>query len=179
MRRSSTLLLALIVIMLTPAGALGATDVEVDDLLADGASYEGQVINVVGELVGDYGFRRNGFAWSQLNGDAYATAPLLEGGDRAGSNAGIGVRAPTDLIASLDPPGGYHQRGPIVRASGVWKHHDAERGGETYLDVTSFEVLEAGRPLQESADPAVVIAGMVLLVTTLGLAYRSRKQLGG
>lgn len=175
MRRALTTLLALAVLA-APTGARATTEVSVAELLADGQSFDGQSISIVGELVGDYGLRNDGSAWSQLNGDVYATAPLLEGGALGGSNAGIGVRAPANLIADLDPPGGYHQRGPLVRVSGIWSYHDAERGGETYLDVTSVEVLERGRALGETADPAVAIAGALLLLTALGLSYRSRRQ---
>ena len=175
MRRSLTVMLVLTVLA-APTGARASTEVSVTELLADGQSFDGQSISVVGELVGDYGLRNDGSAWSQLNGDAYATAPLLEGGGPAGSNAGIGVRAPANLIADLDPPGGYHQRGPLVRASGIWRYHDEERGGETYLDATSVEVVERGRALEETADPAVAMAGALLLLTALGLAYRSRRQ---
>jgi hypothetical protein len=174
MRRRLTTFLMLAVLAL-PAGARAGTDVAVADLLADGQEFAGQRISVVGELVGDYGFRNDGSAWSQLNGDAYATAPLLEGGNRAGSNAGIGVRAPADLLAGLDPPGGYHQRGPLVRVTGIWRYHDPDRGGETYLDATGLEIVEPGRALEETANPVVAIAGALLVLAALGLAYRSRR----
>lgn len=175
-RRRLALVTMVAVAMLVPTGVQAATDVDVDELLADGAAYEGQSISVVGELVGDYGYRRDGSTWSQLNGDSYATAPLLEGGALQGSNAGIGVRAPAGLIEDLDPPGGYHQRGPLVRVSGIWKYHDDQRGGESYLDVVSLEVLEAGRPLDETADPAVVTTGLLFLLTAAWLGYRSRRN---
>lgn len=175
-RRRLALVTMLAVTMLAPTGVQAATDVGVGELLADGAAYADQSISVVGELVGDYGYRRDGSAWSQLNGDSYATAPLLEGGALQGSNAGIGVRAPAGLVEDLEPPGGYHQRGPLVRVSGIWKYHDDQRGGETYLDVVSLDVLEAGRPLDETADPAVVATGLLFLLTAAWLGYRSRRN---
>jgi len=179
MRRRLTLLLMLTVVLLVPTGVRASTDVGVDELLADGAAFAGQSISVVGELIGDYGHRRDGSAWSQLNGDSYSTAPLLEGGALEGPNAGIGVRAPTDLIEDLDPPGGYHQRGPLVRVSGIWKYHDEDRGGETYLDAVDIEVLENGRPFDETANPVVAAAGALLLLTALWLGYRNRRRLAG
>lgn len=179
MRCRLTLLLMLTMVMLGPATARASTDVSVEELLADGAAFAGQSITVVGELIGDYGFRRDGSAWSQLNGDSYSTAPLLESGRLGGPNAGIGVRAPADLIEDLDPPGGYHQRGPLVRASGIWEYHDEDRGGETYLDAEEIEVLEGGRPFDEKADPVVAAAGALLLVTALWLGFRSRRRSAG
>ena len=174
--RHRIIALLVLTILAVPSATRASTEVEVAELLANGEAFAGQAISVVGEFVGDYGFRSDGSAWSQLNGDAYTTAPLLEGGGPAGSNAGIGVRAPAELITGLDPPGGYHQRGPLVRVSGIWRYHDAERGGETYLDGTNVEVLESGRALEETADPLVALAGVLLLLTALGLGYRSRRQ---
>jgi hypothetical protein len=175
-RRRLAFLLILAVAMVIPTGVRASTDVSVDELLADGAAFAGQSISVVGELIGDYGHRRDGSAWVQLNGDSYATAPLLEGGALEGPNAGIGVRAPSGLIEDLDPPGGYHQRGPLVRVSGIWRYHDEQRGGETYLDVVALEVVEPGRPFDETADPAVAIVGVLFLLTAVGLGYRSRRR---
>jgi hypothetical protein len=158
-----------------PRAAAASTAVSVEDLLDNAASFDGQTIIVVGELIGDYGFRQDGSAWSQLNDDSYATGPLPEGGKLTGANSGIGVRAPDTLVEALDPPGGYLVRGPIVRATGTWHYHDEDRGGETYLDIATIEVLERGRRMSESADPIVVVAGALLLVSTLSLWYRTRR----
>jgi len=179
MRRVALTGIVIILQVLMPGEARAATDVTVADLLVDGAVYDGQTISVVGELIGDYGFRRDGSAWSQLNGDTYATAPLLEGGRPNGSNVGIGVRVPAAIIEDLDPPGDYHHRGPLVRATGTWRYHDEDRGGETYLDAVNLEVLEQGREFDETAEPAVVAAGASLLVLALWFGYRIRKRSAG
>jgi hypothetical protein len=162
--------------VLNSVGAWAATEIGVEDLLSDPADFDQQTVSVVGELIGDYGFRGDGSAWSQLNGDSYATAPLQEGGPLNGSNTGIGVRAPAALLEGLDPPGDYRHRGPLVRATGIWRYHDEGRGGETYLDVASLEILERGRELGETADPAVIGTGVLLLLLALGLGYRARRR---
>jgi hypothetical protein len=166
----------ILLVMLNPVGAGAATDIGVEDLLADSAGFDQQTVSVVGELIGDYGFRRDGSAWSQLNGDSYATAPLREGGSLNGSNIGIGVRAPAALLRNLDPPGDYQHRGPLVRATGTWRYHDADRGGETYLDVANLEILERGTELAETAPPVVIGTGVLLLLLALGLGYRARRR---
>lgn len=175
MRRIVAFGLVFLLAVLTPVGVGAASDVNVEDLLADSVGFEGQTIRVVGELIGDYGFRRDGSAWSQLNDDYYATAPLLEGGSLRGSNVGIGIRAPAGLIEDLDPPGDYQHRGPLVRATGTWKYHDEDRGGETYLDVVDIQVLERGTDLNETANPVVLGLGASLLLLALWLGYRARR----
>ena len=70
MRRCLAAVAVLVVVTMTPAGVRAASDISVDELLAGGAAFDGRTITVIGELIGDYGFRRDGSAWSQLNGDS-------------------------------------------------------------------------------------------------------------
>jgi hypothetical protein len=157
-RRLALALLALLGAMLltaAPAGADGGSvpahfdGVAVADLLADSGAYSGQIVVVGGELVGDFGERRDGTVWTQLNGDPYAEAPLHGGGGLAGVNLGIGVRFPAEVWPGFDSPGGYRQRGPVVEVTGVWRFHDPDRGGETYLDATGVVLLAAPLALEE------------------------------
>ena len=146
-----------------PAVAMADEEVTVGELVDFSQELAGTDAVVEGELVGDYGFRDDGWMWTQLNGDSYAHEPIREGGSPAGANTGIGVRMPTDLVEHLDPPGGYRNRGPVVRLTGVWKYHDPERQGESYLEVSSLVVIESGRGLDEQADWRLVGVGALLL----------------
>ena len=144
------------------------------ELLADPGGFDGSQVTVVGELVGDYGFRSDGTVWAQLNDDSYARAPLLEGGTHSGSNTGIGVVGTEATFRDLDPPGGYAIRGPLVRLSGTWRFHDADRGGESYLHIAALQVLEAGRPLSEDVDPLVLALGSLIAAAAVFLGLRLR-----
>jgi hypothetical protein len=147
----------------------------VEDLLADGAAYDGEQITVEGELVGDYGFRDDGFMWTQLNDDSYARAAIVDGGPRTGSNTGIGIRMPERLASDLDPVGGYRLEGPVVQATGTWRFHDPDRGGESYLDVAALEVVKPGRRLKEGPDWVVFILGALLVGASLVMWIRRRR----
>jgi hypothetical protein len=129
-------------------------------------------VTVEGELVGDYGFRQDGFMWTQLNDDSYARAAVVDGGSLTGANVGIGIRMLSDLARDLDPVGGYRLEGPVIRATGIWRFHDPERGGESYLDVESFEVVKAGRRLEEGPDWYAFSAGVVLMAIAAVLKVR-------
>jgi len=146
--------------------------IETSELLIAPKRYDGATITVEGELVGDYGFRRSGMMWTQLNDDTYAHAPVVEGGELTGSNEGIGLRMPAELVDGLSPPGGYRIRGPSVRATGVWKYHDSDRQGETYLDVSSIDIIETGIKLSEGPNTAAIVAGVALLVVALGVTLK-------
>lgn len=162
MRRFAALLLACFLAGAPAALAQAADAVDVADLLENPTGHVGE-ITIVGELIGDYGFRSDGFMWTQLNDDSYANDPILDGGNLTGGNVGVAVRIPSTIAEQLDAPGGYRVRGPIISATGTWEYHDAMRGGETYLNVTSVLVIEKGRDLSEHPNPVVLVTGLVLV----------------
>jgi len=187
MRRRLLLVVAILAPALLGAAPSGASDsgtaspfyfdeVTVADLLADPEAYPTMGVVVRGELVGDFGRRDDGTVWTQLNGDAYAEAPLLAGGSLAGANLGIGVRIPVELWPGFDEPGGYRVRGPVVELRGMWRYHDPDRGGESYLDVTGLELIEPLLPLAEGVDwvPLGLGAGFLALALAVGLRTRRR-----
>jgi len=134
------------VVWSAPAHAVTVSGAE---LLENGEKFSGQEVTVVGELVGDYGFRSDGTMWTQLNSDSYAIRPIVAGGPLRGANIGIGIRMPADLADNLDPPGQYRLVGPIVTVTGIWRYHDAQRQGETFLDVRALAIETPGRDLSE------------------------------
>lgn len=164
MTRSSAIVAVLLGLMMVAAPALAGQEVTVEELTTRAAELAEVEVVVEGELVGDYGFRDDGSMWTQLNGDVYATQPLREGGLASGANVGVGVRMPAEDAAGLDPPGGYRQRGPLVRVTGIWRYHDPGRRGESYLDVKSLEVVEPGRTLPERENWLTIAGGLILAV---------------
>ncbi len=164
-------------VLMVVVGALAALSVPalamtvpVVELLEDGAAYSGQEVTVVGELIGDYGFRRDGTMWTQLNSDSYALRPVVEGGPLRGPNIGIGIRMPAEIGRGLDPPGRYRLVGPIVVVTGIWKYHDPDRQGETYLDAQSVVLQAPGRDLAEHPNWAVYAAALALGVIAVVIA---------
>jgi hypothetical protein len=164
--RTSLRLFFLTLLMVPVTPALAAEELSVAELLAESPNLSGREVTVEGELVGDYGFRDDGWMWTQLNGDVYVGNPIREGGEAAGSNVGVGVRIPAAIVSGLDHPGGYHHLGPIVKLTGIWKHHDEDRQGESYLDVESLEVIQPGRTLDEGVVWWTIIAGSGLLLAS-------------
>jgi hypothetical protein len=148
--------------------ALAAEEKTVGQLITESAELEGEVVVVEGELIGDYGFREDGSMWTQLNGDPYALQPLRESHARGG-NIGVGIRVPTELAEGLDPPGGYRNRGPLVRVTGTWIYHDEVRRGETFLWVESLELVEPGRPLTHPTNWWNIAAGLALVVAAYAM----------
>jgi len=162
------------------ATAHAQVPVSARDLVDRGEDFDGVTVTVEGELIGDYGLRSDASVWVQLDDDSYARVPVAEGGPLTGANVGIGVRLPPSIGVPSDSPGGYRHRGPLVRITGVWRHHDPARSGESYLDATSMIVVEPGRVLPDRATPWAIAAGLVALVLAAGVwrSYvRARERL--
>ncbi len=169
------MLIGAIVALGSPAQAVTVSVVE---LLDDAEAYAGMEVTVVGELVGDYGFRSDGTMWTQLNGDSYSIRPIVDGGPLRGANIGIGIRMPAEIGRQLDPPGRYRRLGPVVLVTGIWRHHDPGRQGETYLDVQSVIVEAPGRKLAEDPNWPVYGAGfaLFLIAAVIGFVYRRERD---
>ena len=148
---------------------------DLTELIENPAAFADNTIIVEGELVGDYGFRRTGYMWTQLNQDSYAASPVAAGGPLTGANIGIGIRVPDALANDLGDPGGYRQRGPIVRATGIWKYHDPDRQGESYLDVLGLVQAEDDVALSEGLNWISLAAGLVLVAVAGLLTWSYRR----
>lgn len=168
----SRLLVMTTLFFTVPGTAAAAEEISVSELITNSEATSGSEVTVEGELVGDYGFRDDGWMWTQLNGDAYARSPIRGGGQPLGSNTGVGVRMPTQLGVGLDPPGSYLNRGPIVEIRGVWKHHDPARQGESYLEVRLIRIIEPGQTMNEEAQWIATWIGLGLLTGSLALWRR-------
>ena len=153
--------------------------VDVAELLRDPASYTAPgvaEVRVRGELVGDFGHRQDA-VWTQLNQDSYSAAPIRTGGPLAGGNQGIGVRIPLAIWQDPGAPGDYRHRGAIVEVVGVWRYHDPDRAGESYLDATGFTIVDPPAPLGEEFPWSRLLVGGALLIGAGVIAASSRKRM--
>jgi hypothetical protein len=177
MRRVPAIVL-LLVMMMSPAAA--AEEVSISDLVTDSSAYDVDTvgeITIEGELVGDFQ-RRGEWVWVQVNGDAYAEQALLDGADLAGSNIGVGARISSNVFDELgvDVPGGYRVRGAVVMLTGVWRHRDDARGGESWFDASSALVVRVEHHLDEPMDWRIMGLGLLLLVISAGAGLATRRK---
>jgi len=169
-------ILLFITVFLVSPPALAAESVSATMLLESPQAFDGHQVAVVGELIGDYGHRDDGTVWTQLNDDPYAYSPLRDGGRLLGGNVGIGIHGAADLFAGIDPPGRYNRVGPLVIVTGTWRYHDPDRGGETYLEVGSLQVVRSGHPLGESVSMTTLVLAAALVIAAAGALLLARKH---
>lgn len=151
-------------------------EVEATQLLSDPDEWDGRLVAVTGELVGDYSPRHDG-VWVQLNDDSFVDSPIGAGGTPDTTNTGIGARIPTDGFDRVDgPPGRYGRSGPIVRLEGIYRHSDADLQGESYLAVETATTIT---PAQEHPAPGPDVwlpIGLVLLSIAGVVLYAGRRD---
>ncbi len=182
MRVLCLLAVASFVIFLAP-GAATAQVVDVSDLDQNPQLFNGQVVTLEGELIGDYGIRGDE-VWVQLNDDPYTENPIPGGGAPAGGNQGIGLRIPIEIFDPevWGPPGSVRYRGPLVQVVGEFRYHAADASGETFVQVADITLLDPARPLPsgELGTPGRIgIALLVLAALIFGAArYRARPPRG-
>jgi hypothetical protein len=159
------------ILLQVPTGSRISTS----DLDADPAAFDGRMVTVTGEIVGDYG-RRSNVVWVQVNDDEYRDHPLVETGQLTGQNSGVGVRIPNELFdESWGSPGGYRTRGPIIEVTGIFRYADVDTGGDTFIEAAFIDLVEASRPLDvPTADWALTAVSAVALAAGAAMWGRAR-----
>lgn len=129
-------------------------------------SFDGQVVEYIGEVVGDV-LRRDDGAWVLVNDDAYAlqTGPLSGHTDFRGGNSGLAVWLPEEQADLVDEPGNAERRGDVIRISAVVNRTDPRDGGGLTLRALQTEVLVEAQYLDTPVN--WVQAGLALAFTLL------------
>lgn len=145
-----------------PAGAR----VSSASVVACPQAFDGRRITFVGEVVGDV-LPRDGGAWVQVNDDAYAldVGPLPAHDDLQGTNSGLQVWLPDELLDGIEP-GRPGRRGDVVELDGVLVRADPEDAGGMTLRADRLLVRAEALDVEVPVDPAQV----VLAFTACGVA---------
>jgi hypothetical protein len=157
--------LSCVFILLGAGPARAAEAVTVLDLVNNAEIYDGQVVVIEGEAIGDV-MLRGDYAWITVNDDPYVTLEAQEERLRAGYNNSINVRVSRSMAEKIDVLGGYKNVGDRVRVTGVFHRVDSDNGGATDIVAESLEVLEKGQPV----DHPLGLMRWVILFLLAGLA---------
>jgi hypothetical protein len=142
------------------------------------AAFDGREVTYVGELVGDV-LQRDGGAWVLVNDDAYAleVGPLPTHDDHRGTNSGLSVWLPDDVLPEGPVLGRPEQRGDVVSVRGRIVRTDPADGGGLTLRASSLEVLAPGTTVPQPVDVRqAVLAAVALTVAAALWAARRRAR---
>ena len=145
--------LLLIVLMMLLSGVTSATHITIDELIERPGAYDGVVVVIQGEVVGDV-MVRGEHAWINVADDTGV----------------LGVFAPSRLVKGL-VPGRYSMRGDQVVIRGVFNRSCVQHGGDMDIHAEAIELVEQHQPITTpieqwkvwlSAALALVYSGLLL-----------------
>ncbi len=175
-------LMVLAALLLAPQRALAAERISVKDLTESPEKYDGQMVTIEGEVIGDIMLRGDA-AWITVNDDPYITLEAQEDRLRAGFNIGIGVWLPSSQAEKVKVLGGYKNVGDRVSVTGVFHRVDGEHGGDTDIAAQSLVVLEQGKPVSRPLTLIrwIILAALAIMAILLWRFRRGRVRaaLGG
>jgi hypothetical protein len=139
-------------------------------------AFDGLQLRYAGELVGDL-LRRDGGAWVLVNDDAYAleVGPLTTHRDARGSNSGLTVWLPDELVDQVTGLGRPGQRGDVVEVVGTVVRTDPTDGGGLTLRASSMDVLTPSTPVTEPLHVPQLVAALTLCLLALALWVARRR----
>jgi len=118
-----TALIAMVVLLFSSTIASAETS-KLEDLVNSSAAYDGQLVTVQGEVVGDVMIRGD-YAWINITDEGVA----------------IGIYAPAELVREL-VPGRFNTRGDQVRITGFFYRSCPEHGGDMDIHLTTVRVVQ-------------------------------------
>jgi hypothetical protein len=141
-------------------------------------AYDGRRVTYVGELVGDL-LRRRGGAWVLVNDDAYAleVGPLPGHSELRGTNQGLAVWLPDELLGRVTGLGRPGIRGDVVRLDGVVHRADPDDGDGLTVRADRLQVLAPAQAVEEELDrPQLWFALLAGLTAAVLWGLRRRAQ---
>lgn len=134
----------------------------IGDLIEGSMVYDGQVVTVEGEVIGDVMIRRRE-GWINISD---------------GSGA-IGVWGAPDIVGVVKVGGSYKMTGDRVRVTGTFRRADPAQGGELDVHASKIEVVEPGAlrpgpPLAPRLPRTLGSLGAALILYLLWLRHQSR-----
>jgi hypothetical protein len=184
-RKTPALLLFATLFLLALAGPLSATAtfapgdrVPIADLIKNMRKYDGKVVTIRGQAVGD-GLMRGDFGWVTIDDDPFSNKSAEEGGALVGmSNISMSVWAPKPDVEQVRFYGGYKNQGDAVRVTGVFHRACPEHGGDTDIHASGFEVIRLGHGIRHSIQYPKLIAVILLsaIIVLLWYALKGRPK---
>jgi hypothetical protein len=140
-----------------------------EQVLACPSDFDGLRVTYVGELVGDL-LERQGGAWILVNDDDYALefGPLPAHGQHRGTNSGLAVWLPTDLIDRVTGLGRPNHRGDLVEIQGRIARTDPDDGGGLTMRADTLRLLAPSAAVDEPFNlPQFWLAVTALLIAAI------------
>lgn len=132
--------------------------IAINTLVENTSTYDGQVVTVEGEAIGEV-LERGEYSWVNISD---------------GTNA-IGIWIKTSDADSLEYFGDYKHIGDNIRVTGVFSRDCTEHGGDVDIHCSSFENMKSGHSVNDTVSSTKIIVAAILASAALLIAYIYRK----
>ncbi|HHV79110.1 MAG TPA: DNA-binding protein [Firmicutes bacterium] len=152
-----TLLISVFPVSRVLANAVGpAITLQAKELVEKASRYDGQVVEIAGEAIGDL-MQRDGEAWVNILDGSYA----------------IGVRLEPAQARAIRTLGGYRVVGDQVKVRGTFHRACPAHGGDLDIHADTVEITRPGTSVPDPIDPrkAALALFWVLCAAALMLIY--------
>lgn len=119
----------------------------IPDLISHSMQFDGQVIAITGEVIGDI-MQRGNFAWINI----------LENG------TALGIWVSAEQASMLKSTGKYQHKGDVVRVTGVFHRACPEHGGDADVHAMALSIIQNGTSMPVAANIDSLLVGILLCV---------------
>ncbi len=138
-------------------------DTSIFSLSGADAYYDGQTVQVVGEVIGDV-------VNASLDG-SYKWVTLFESDANTGETATISVYMTASAAESIDTLGAYGKTGTTLQVRGTFQLACSEHDGISDLHATSVTVVQKGSENPDEFNASAFVPGVVLVAVGLLLLF--------
>lgn len=144
-------------------------------LVNDPKSYDGQLVTITGEAIGEM-MVRGDHSWLHLNDDAYAQRNIEDGATPAGYNSGMPVWVGTEFGKRVKTFGDYRHQGDIVQTTGLFHAACAVHGGDMDIHAADLLVEARGRTVTDRVQPWKIVVALILAAVSALFWLANRRQ---
>lgn len=138
-------------------------------------AFDGRLVVVQGEAIGDLLRGPAGRRWVQVNDDAYAdVGPLSSHFQPQGTNSGVAVLLPEGVAPAV--LGGPGVRGDVLRVVGTFEVASAADQGGTAVIARTALVRRPGEVVGQPASPRLRVVTPIAVLLTLVLLAQIRRR---
>jgi hypothetical protein len=132
-------------------------------LIDNAKLYDGQQVEISGELIGDV-MIRGSYAWISILDEGTAISAWIQKS-----------KLPSDINI-----GRYEKTGDIVRLQGIFHRACQEHGGDLDIHAETLALVSKGAPVNHPIDKGMILISLTLLAmgVILTLAWRRRERNG-
>jgi len=128
----------------------------ITDLIERSKLYDGKIVEIKGEVIGDI-----------LDRGKYAWINIYDG------SSSIGIWGVKEIFSSIKFKGDYNTKGDYIKVTGIFKRADPKQGGELDIEALSLKVISVGKKIDHPISYHLILITFISssIAAILGLIW--------